>query len=379
MRMGNLKAMAPVEVVLAPCRLELTPAEPVDLPLGQMLRLQGFANYSGGHRVLIPSERLKWFSQEKSVPGLELYDNREAVGAVGAVAAGAGPLNVYATYHGQESNRVTFKSVAADPNVKLDIDVDRTLRIAGELGRVVLTASGPSGDVELVPSLTSFKSSNDKVLKVAEKTGLFATGDPGNVMLTGSHLAAKEPAKKEFHVCDPAKMKLAFDPASVRVLVNQKAAMPLFLLEMEEGGTKEKQRAELAGQGVGYYVEKPQAVRFHPPILTGLSPATPFDISGSIPVLRPALAKVEVVDAPSKALRISPSAASPLAPGQPVALTVEQQVGDDSPSPSGRGAGSEGWQEVRPDAVNWNVPAQAQIIWTPPTQNLRPRSRSFRT
>ena len=179
-------------------------------------------------------------------------------------------------------------------------------------------------------------------------------------MVTGSHLAAKDPAKKEFRVCDPAKAKLLFDPASVRVPVNQKAALPLFLVEMEADGKKEKQRAELLGQGVGYYVAQPQAVRFYPPILTGLSPAAPFDISGSIPVLsRPATAKVEVVDAESKALRITPSAASPLAPGQSVALTVEQQVGD-----------SDAWQEVRPDAVNWNVPAQ--LIWTPPTENLRP-------
>ena len=163
-RMGNLRAVAPVEVVLAPCRLELTPAGPIDLPLGQMLRLQGYANYRAGRRVQILSERLKWFSQEKFVPGLELYDKGEALGAVGALKVGAGPLNVYANYHGQESNRVAFKSVEADPNVKLDINVDRTLRIAGERGRVVLTASGPSGDVELVPLLGSFKSSADKVL-----------------------------------------------------------------------------------------------------------------------------------------------------------------------------------------------------------------------
>ena len=89
-------------------------------------------------------------------------------------------------------------------------------------------------------------------------------------------------------------------------------------------------------------------MRFYPPILTGLQAAPPFDISGSIPVLsRPATAKVEVVDAQPKALRITPSAASPLAPGQTVALTVEQQVGD-----------SDAWQEVRPDAVEWNVPPQ---------------------
>ncbi len=239
-RLGELKAAAPVQVVMAPCRLELTPAGPIDLPLGQMQRLQGFANYGGGRRVQIRSERLKWLSQEKDVPGLKLYDNDEAVGAVGALKAGAGPLNVYADYNGQESNRVTFKSVDADPSVKLDIDVDRTLRIAGEQGRAVLTASGSGGDVELVPSLIKFTSSDDKVLKlIAGKIGLFATGNAGSAVLTGSHLAAKEPAKKEFRVGDPAKMKLVFKPDNVRVPVNQKAALSLLLVEMEADGKKE--------------------------------------------------------------------------------------------------------------------------------------------
>ena len=47
MRFAALSAKAPVEVVVAPLRLELTPAGPVDLPLGQMARLQGWAHYSG--------------------------------------------------------------------------------------------------------------------------------------------------------------------------------------------------------------------------------------------------------------------------------------------------------------------------------------------
>ena len=359
-RMGSLKAEANVEVVFAPCRLELTPTGPIDLPLGQMVRLQGYANYAGGRRVQVLSERLKWLSQEKSVPGLELYDKGEAVGAVGATKVGAGPLNVYANYHGQPSNHVAFKSVAADPNVKLDIDVDRTLRIAGEGGRVMLTASSPAGDVELVPSLTVFKSSDDKVLKVRQ-TGLFGTGTPGGATLIGSHLAAKDPAKKEFRVIDPARAKLLFDPAKVSVLVNQKAALPLFLVEMEADGVKEKQRAELLGQGVGYYLAQPSAVRFYPPILTGLNPSPPFKVSGSwMPMLRPATATVEVLAAESKALRIVPSADSTLAPGQTVALKVEQQVGE-----------SDAWQEVRPDVVNWTA-VPPQVIWTPPTENLRP-------
>ena len=195
---------------------------------------------------------------------------------------------------------------------------------------------------------------------IAGKTGLFATGTPGNAMVTGSHLAAKEPAKKEFRVCDPAKAKLVFDPASVRVPVNQKARLPLYLVEMEADGKKEKQRAELLGQGVGYYVAQPQAVRFYPPILTGLKRRRRSISADRSPCCRPATAKVEVVDAESKALRITPSAASPLAPGQSVALTVEQQVGD---------SGRAGRKSVPTRSTG---PCQAQVIWTPATENLRP-------
>ncbi len=214
-----------------------------------------------------------------------------------------------------------------------------------------------------MPPLAVFKSSDEKVLKmVPKKIGVFAAIVPGNATLIGSHLAAKDPAKKDFRVCDPARAKMLFDPASVRVPVNEKALLRLFLVEMEADGVKEKQRAELLGPGVGYYVAQPQAVRYYPPILTGLATAAPFDVIGSIPVLlRPATAKVEVVEAEAKALRIRPSADSPLAPGQSIALAVEEQVGD-----------SDAWQEVRPDAVDWSLPPQTKFIWKAATENLRP-------
>jgi hypothetical protein len=364
---GNHKVEVIVKATPSPdpdklVSVDLTPAGPIDLPLGQMVRLQAFANYGDGRRVAVPSERVKWHTEEKSAPGLELYAADEVFGAVGAIKAGAGPLTVYASYQDQESNRVAFKSVNPDPNLKLYIDVDRTLRIAGEAGRVVLTASSPSGDVELVPSLTSFKSSEDKVLKVAENTGKFATGMPGNASVIGSHVAAKDPAKKDFRVCDPAKARLVFDPASARLTINEKTLLPLYLVEMEDDGTKEKQRAEMQGQGIAYQIAQPAAVEFHAPVLTGVSAAAPFEITGSIPVLTSkATAKVEVVDAKPKALRITPSPTTPLAPGQSLALKVEQQAGD-----------SDAWEEVRPDAVKWTVPPQAQVQWTPPTANLRP-------
>ena len=111
---GKHKAVAHVTVAPSadPDRLlslELTPTGPIDLPLGQMARLQAFANYGDGRRIHVPSERLKWFAEEKPIPGLELYDKDEAIGAVGALKAGVGPLNVYASYRGQESNRVTVQ------------------------------------------------------------------------------------------------------------------------------------------------------------------------------------------------------------------------------------------------------------------------------
>jgi hypothetical protein len=340
--------------------LELSPAGPIDLPLGQMVRLQAFATFGDGRRVQVPSERLKWFCQEKSVPGLELFRDDVAFGAVGATKAGAGPLNVYATYQGRETNRVAFKSVDLDPEVKLAIDVDRTLRIAGEGGRAVLTASSPRGDVELIPSLAKLQSGNDKVLKFAGRPGMFAAVMPGRSIVTGSHIAAKDPATLEFKVCDPANARLTFDPPSVTVPVDQKADLRLMLeAELDDGGKKEHARAAMVGPDVAYYIAQPDAVRLSPPVVTGLKPAAPFQVSASIPVLPPANAKVEVVAVVAKKLRVTPSVASPLAAGQNVALAVEEQVGD-----------ADAWKEVRPDAVNWKVPDS--VIWTPPMENLRP-------
>ncbi len=343
--------------------LELSPAGPIDLPLGQMMRLQAFATYGDGRRVQVPSERLKW-SSEKPVPGLDLYGDSEVVGAVGATKTGAGPLTVFAKYEGQESNHVAFKSVDLDPGVKLAIDVDRTLRIAGERGRVVLTASSPRGDVELIPSLVKFQSANDKVLQFAGRPGLFAAVTPGRSLVTGSHIAAKAPATLEFQVCDPAKARLVFDPPSVTVPVNQKADLRLMLeAELDDGkgngGKKENARAAVLGPNVAYYIAQPDAVRLNPPVLTGLNAAPPFQISGKMPVLAAANAKVEVVAAAATKLRVVPWSSSSPADGETWALAVEQQVGDTGD-----------WKEIRPDAVTWTVPDT--VIWTPPTEGLRP-------
>ncbi len=355
MRFGPHTAKAPVEVVVLPLRLELTPAGPVDLPLGQMMRLQGWAHYSGGLHVPVAGERLEWktaATAAAAAPGLELRGDK-----VAALKAGGGPLPVYASYFKRQSNQVVFKSVEADPKLVLRVDVDRTIRLAGEPGEAVLAATCPRGDVELVPEMAAFKSADKAIVKIDAKLGKFQAAAPGKTTITGSHAAAKQPATVELHVYNPADAKLVFDPPAVRVAVGEKAQLPLYL-EVKDGAKTE--RALLEGPGIGYSVAQPSAVRWSPSTLIGLSPAKPFALTGGYTFLTgKATAQVEVVPAAdASALRIVPATAA-LAPGQTVSLAVEQQV-----------TGSDQWKEVRADAVSWTVPLDA--VWMPPSESLRP-------
>jgi hypothetical protein len=355
MRFGALAAKAPVEVVVAPLRLELTPAGPLDLPLGQMVRLQGWAHYSGRRVVAVPAQRLTWQIDQslKPAPGIELRGDK-----VAALKAGGGPLSVSATYFGKQSNAVVLKSVAADPNLTLRVDVDRTIRLAGEPGQLVLAANCPRGDVELVPEMADYKSSTPAIVDVNAKLGDFRAAAPGESTVTLRHPAAKQPATVKLRVFDPARARLVFDPDTACLAVHEQAALPLFL-EVQDGA--KTQRAAMEGPGIAYCVARPDAVRWSPPTLLRLLATQPFALTaGYAPYLKStATARVEVLAAAAPAaLRVVPSTAS-LAPGQTVSLAVQQQL-----------PGSEQWKEVRPDAVSWTVPAEA--VWEPASASLRP-------
>ena len=142
-----------------------------------MARLQGWAHYSGPRLVAVPGQRLKWQTDTavKPAPGIELRGDK-----VAALKAGGGPLSVSATYFGKQSNAVVFKSVEADPNLTLRLEVDRTIRLAGEPGQLALAATCPRGDVELVPEMAAFKSSDAAVVKVDAKQGEFHAGARAN-------------------------------------------------------------------------------------------------------------------------------------------------------------------------------------------------------
>ena len=370
MRFAALAAKAPVEVVVAPLRLELTPAGPGGPAPGANDAAARLGPLQRRPRlVAVPGERLKWQTDKaaKPAPGLELRGDK-----VAALKAGGGPLPVSATYFGTQSNAVVFKSVEADPNLTLRLDVDRTIRLAGEPGQLALAATCPRGDVELVPEMAAFASADAGVVKVDAKHGDFHAGAPGETTVTGSHAAAKQPATVKLHVYDPAKARLVFDPAAARLAVHEQAALPLFL-EVQDGG--KTQRAAMEGPGIAYAIAQPDAVRWSPPLLTG--PASRQALS---PDRRLCPLFEEHGDGPGRGRGGGrsgrPCASSPptasLAPGQSVSLAVQQQL-----------PGSEQWKEVRPDAVSWTVPAEA--IWEPasrvvaagPDRSARmPRARS---
>jgi hypothetical protein len=266
-------------------------------------------------------------------------------------------MTVWGTYLGRESNRVVFKSVEAGP-VDLALDVDRTLRLSGEPGRAILTGSGPKGDIELVPDLAQFATSDASVLNIDEKTGAFRAGKPGELTVTASHAASKTPATVKLRVVDPANARLVFEPESVQVAVDEKALVRLFLDAEDADG---KHRDRMVGPDVQYSIGQPGAIRWHSPELVGLKPAKPFDLAASyLPYLeRPASAQIEVLSAgkPS-AIRVVPAEMT-MAGGQTVALKVEEQL-----------PGSDQWREVRGDAVSWDVPAG--VLWEPAAESLRP-------
>ena len=217
------RCSAPVEVVLSPFDLALEPAGPIDLPLGQQMGLEGLATYKkSGRRVRVPAGRMTFDGRRPpdSVPGLELRGNK-----VAALKSGAGPLEVYATYFDRQSPPVVFRSVDAQP-VTLRLEVDRSERIVGETGRVILSGTASpaaggtasSGHIDLVPDLAEYTSSDPTVVKIDERTGAFRATAAGEATITASHLAAGEPVSLTLSVAEPPSDDR---PVAVRILTDQ--------------------------------------------------------------------------------------------------------------------------------------------------------------
>lgn len=354
-RLGELTASAPVEVVIAPLRLILEPEGQLELPLGQMRSLDAWAMYSGGFRARVAPERVTWHSElrEGGQAGVELDKHR-----ICAMAEGGGPLAVWGNYHTATSNEVEVTAVAPE-NLSLRIEADRNVLVVGETGKVRLIGTGPSGDVELVPSLATLTSSNPGVLAIDEKTGEFRAAGPGGSAIRGTHVGAPDAeAMYTMNVFAKDNVSIEFEPKSLTVAVDQQADLQLYLVASEAGA--EVTRVPIAGPGVGISLDKPDTVKYSRSIITGVRPSGgPFQARASFaPSESTTQATIDVIaPTPPVAIRIVPGETT-IAPGASLMLRVEQTTDETA----------DVWTEVCPAAVTWMV--DSDLIATPGTMNM---------
>jgi hypothetical protein len=352
-RYGQLRATAQVDVVTPPLEIELTPAGPVPLPVSQVAQLHAWARYGGGRRVELSPQQLQWKVDPPEVAGIELT---RPSATVRATKAGVGPLNVRASYQGFDSNVVQFRSVEGD--VVPTLDCDRSLILVNDAGLIKASAAdGASSGLSLEG--VRFESSAPKVLSVNPQTGEYRALAPGAVTVRATHPRAKAPATRDLQVFTRDDAKLLFRPAEIRLTVDGRQPLSLYLAV---GGREEKLSLSGGALGARLDVARPDAVRWAPPMLIGQSPAPPFEVAASY-AGKTARATVEVLLPPADgkaAIRLVPAAAK-LAPQQPLSLHVEQRL---------PGAG-DAWQQVDSSKVKWSVPKG--VVWTRPDNDLPPQ------
>ena len=205
--------------------------------------------------------------------------------------------------------------------------------------------------------MAAFTSANAGVIKVDAKQGDFHAGAPGETTVTGSHAAAKQPAKLKLRSTIRPRPGWSSIRPPRRLAVHEQAALPLFL-EVQDGGRPSGRPWKGRASPIGRPARR-RAVVAAAVDRTGSRQALSLD-RRLFPLYEGhGAAQVEVLPAAEPAgLRVVPAAAS-LAPGQSVSLGVQQQL-----------PGSEQWKEVRPDTVSWTVPAE--VIWEPASESLRP-------
>ncbi len=208
-RFGKHTGSATVEVSMPPFELTLEPKGPLEIPLGQQRQMTGWANYEDGRRVEVPPARLKLLGP--SAPGLKVYGDR-----IAALVPHVGPIEGHAEYVCQTCKPVSVRSV--DPVAgTIRLDLDRTDHLAGETGQIIVRATDPDGDVELVPEMTAFKTGHTDLLDIDAQGGTFRTLAPGEATVTLTHPAASQSARLTLSIGDPDEDR----PVAVRILTDQ--------------------------------------------------------------------------------------------------------------------------------------------------------------
>lgn len=357
---GQKKASA-VQVIPAPMRLEIRPGGKVALPLGLCQTFDGWATYGDGISALVPYTRMQWNTNPlpDEVEGFDFVHGKAM-----ALDVGAGPVNIWGNYLGTESNHAEL-TTAERTEVTLALEVDRSLRVAGEPGMAILTGKTAQGDVELVPNVGKYASSNAEVVAVAgENKGAYKAVTAGTATLTAEHPASENPASVDLRVVHPRNARLYWQPTDVQVAVGEVAPLELMLEGRNPDAGEGEERewsVPMESPGVYYSFGNRDAVQWQSPLLFGKQASEPFDVSASfLPYLKnPAQARVTVTATnPPQTLRVVPSEVT-LAPGQSISLAVEEQL-----------EGSETFTEVLPEKVLWKV--SEKLFWRSPSGLLRP-------
>ena len=350
-------ANAPVSVIPAPQRLKITPEGQVKLPLGLCMSFDGWATYGDGVVARVPYTRIAWQNEPTETEGFAFKGGKAM-----ALKPGVGPIAIWGSYYGSTSNRVEL-TTDERADVTLKLDVDRNIRVQGESGRAILTGYSPTlGDVELVPDIAEYKSSDDKILKPNNpKSDVYMAILPGKAALSAKHIAADKPAAVDLSVVAGRDATLRWEKDSVKLAVDQAVENKLYL-DAKLGEDDTITSVEMT-TGAQYKIERPDAVYWQAPVLFGQSSAEPFKMTASyIPYVKgSAECTVEVAEAAVPAeIKIVPQyVTTNPAPGSAVALAVEELLSGDSE-----------FKEVEPSAIAWDVPSG--VYWNPPGVGTRP-------
>ena len=357
MNYRGVTANAPVNVIPAPQRLSISPAGQVKLPLGLCMSFDGWAVYGDGVTARVPYTRIGWQSEPSEIEGFAFKGGKAM-----ALKPGVGPIAVWGSYYGSTSNR-TELTTDERADVTLKLNIDRNVRVQGEAGRAILTGYSPTlGDVELVPDIAEYKSSDEKIIKPNNpKSDIYNAIIPGKAALSAKHIAADKPAAADLTVVAGRDAKLRWEKDSVKLAVDQSVENRLYL-DAKLGEDDTVTSVEMTA-GAQYKIDRTDAVFWQAPLLIGQGASEPFKMAASyIPYVREsAECTIEVAEAavPAEIKIVPQPIATNPSPDSSVALSLEELLSGDAD-----------FKEVEPSAVAWDVPSG--VYWKPAGVGTRP-------
>ncbi|MDO4629629.1 MAG: Ig-like domain-containing protein, partial [Planctomycetia bacterium] len=220
------KVTAEVAVNVPPLKFEIRPEKELKLPLGLCRTFTGIATYGDGVTAFVDNTRIAWaISPEPTEEVGFRFENGRAM----AYKQNAGPFQIKGTYCARESAPVTVSTVEAT-DVELALCLDRALRIEGEPGKAILTGRTADGDVELVPGLAKFSSTDaEKVAILDEASGLYRAIAQGKATLKATHPASVNEASADLQVVHPRHLEMYWAPDELNLAVGEKAPFQLRL------------------------------------------------------------------------------------------------------------------------------------------------------